>query len=79
MVAFFLFPSALADQRQLYQAGFMAPYSSTYAAVAAPQMYAPVAPEMMYAPEVQPLGREKPEATRIDAHGALAGGIVVAE
>ena len=49
MVAFFLFPSALADQRQLYQAGFMAPYSSTYAAVAAPQMYAPVAPEMMYA------------------------------
>merc|ERR1719387_2895847 len=49
MVAFFLFPSALADQRQLYQAGFMAPYSSTYAAVASPQMYAPVAPEMMYA------------------------------
>ena len=49
MVAFFLFPSALADQRQLYQAGFMAPYSSTYSAVASPQMYAPVAPEMMYA------------------------------
>jgi len=39
MVAFFLLPSALADQR-LYQAGFMAPsYQSTYAA--APQMYAP--------------------------------------
>jgi hypothetical protein len=53
MVAFFLFPSALADQRQLYQAGFMAPYSSTYSAAASPQMYAtynaPVAPEMMYA------------------------------
>ena len=28
----------------------MAPYSSTYAAVAAPQMYAPVAPQQMYAP-----------------------------
>jgi flavodoxin I len=47
MVAFFLFPSAFADQRQLYQAGFMAPYSSTYAASAAPQMYA-AAPEMIY-------------------------------
>jgi plastocyanin len=44
MVAFFLFPSALADQR-LYQAGFMAPsYQNTY--VASPQMYAPAA----YAP-----------------------------
>merc|ERR1719235_1566594 len=43
MVAFLLFPSAVAD-RQFYQAGFMAPtYQSTYAA----------APEMMYAPEVQ--------------------------
>ena len=27
----------------------MAPYASTYAAVASPQMYAPVTPEMMYA------------------------------
>ena len=51
MVAFFLFPSALADQRQLYQAGFMAPYSSTYAAVGSQPMYAPVAPEMVYASE----------------------------
>jgi plastocyanin len=43
MVAFFLFPSALADQRQLYQAGFMAPsYASTYAT--APQVYTPYAP-----------------------------------
>jgi hypothetical protein len=49
MVAFFLFPSAFADQRQLYQAGFMAPYASTYSAVASPQMYAPVGPETMYA------------------------------
>ena len=40
MVAFFLFPSAFADQRQLYQAGFMAPYANTYS---------PVDPEMMYA------------------------------
>jgi plastocyanin len=51
MVAFFLFPSALADQRQLYQGGFLAPsYANTYAA--APQIYqpyAPAAPEMMYA------------------------------
>merc|ERR1719387_1639388 len=52
MVAFFLFPSALADQRQLFQAGFMAPYSSTYSAVASPQMYAPVAPEMVYASQM---------------------------
>jgi len=55
MVAFLLFPSALADQRQFYQAGFMAPsYQSTYAS--APGVYtpyAPAAPEMMYAPEVQ--------------------------
>ena len=49
MVAFVLFPSALADQRQLFQAGFMAPYASTYSASISPQMYAPVAPEMMYA------------------------------
>jgi plastocyanin len=50
MVAFLLFPSAVAD-RQFYQAGFMAPsYQTTYAAAPAP--YA-VAPEMMYAPEVQ--------------------------
>ena len=40
MVAFFLFLSAFAGQRQLYQAGFMAPYANTYS---------PVAPEMMYA------------------------------
>jgi plastocyanin len=51
MVAFFLFPSAMADQR-LYQAGYMAPssYQGTYAApqelyggqvmYAAPEMYA---------------------------------------
>jgi plastocyanin len=53
MVAFFLFPSALADQRQLYQAGFMAPtYGSTYAASS--QMYAPYAPAVpeMYAAEM---------------------------
>jgi flavodoxin I len=49
MVAFFLFPSAFADQRHLYQAGFMAPYASTYAASASPQLYAPAAPEPMYA------------------------------
>jgi flavodoxin I len=51
MVAFFLLPSALADQRQLYQAGFMAPYASTYASSVSSQMYAPVAPEMIYASE----------------------------
>jgi plastocyanin len=60
MVAFFLFPSALADQRQLYQAGFMAPsYASTYAASATPQMYAPYAPEYVPAqyayPEAYPV------------------------
>jgi plastocyanin len=45
MVAFFLFPSALGDQR-LYQAGMMAPqYQSTY--MASPQMYAG---QEMYAP-----------------------------
>jgi len=49
MVAFFLFPSAFADQRQLYQPGFMAPYASTYSVSASPQMYAPLAPEMVYA------------------------------
>jgi plastocyanin len=50
MVAFLLFPSAFADQRQFYQPGFMAPsYASTYAASVSPQMYAPAAPEM-YAP-----------------------------
>jgi plastocyanin len=52
MVAFILFPSALADQRQFYQAGFMAPtYGSTYGASVSPQYapYAPAAPEM-YAP-----------------------------
>jgi flavodoxin I len=43
MIAFLLIPSAVADQRQLYQAGFMAPYVS-----APQQMYAP-APEMIYA------------------------------
>jgi plastocyanin len=54
MVAFLLFPSAMAD-RQFYQGGFMAPsYQNTYATasdVYAP--YAPAAQEMMYAPEVQ--------------------------
>jgi plastocyanin len=57
MVAFFLLPSALADQRQLYQAGFMAPsYQSTYAASAAPAMYTPYAPDAyeMYAPAEYP-------------------------
>jgi len=55
MVAFFLFGSALADQRQLYQGGFMAPYASTYSVGASPQMVAPVTPEMMYAsPEYLP-------------------------
>jgi plastocyanin len=52
MVAFFLFPSAVAGQREFYQAGFMAPsYSNTYAA-SVPQMYAPYAPAApeMYAP-----------------------------
>jgi len=43
MVAFFLLPSASADQRQLYQPGFLAsPYTNTYAASVSPQMYAPV-------------------------------------
>jgi len=52
MVAFFLFPSALADERQLYQAGFMAPsYASPYAVSGAPQMYAPsYASQELYAP-----------------------------
>jgi plastocyanin len=50
MVAFLLFPSAFADQRQFYQPGFMAPsYANTYAASVSQQMYAPAAPEM-YAP-----------------------------
>jgi len=49
MVAFFLLPSAFADQRQLYQPGFMAPYASTYSVSASPQISVPVAPEMMYA------------------------------
>jgi flavodoxin I len=51
MVAFFLLPYASADQRQLYQPGFLSPYANTYAA-ASPQMYAPyaaAAPEM-YSP-----------------------------
>jgi len=47
MVAFFLFTSAVADQRQLFQGGFMAPYASTYSASVSPQ-YAPVTPEMIY-------------------------------
>jgi flavodoxin I len=51
MVAFLLLPSALADQRQLYQAGFMSPYASTYGSSVSTQMYAPVAPEMIYASE----------------------------
>jgi flavodoxin I len=54
MVAFFLFPSAFADQRQLYQAGFMAPYANTYSAVV---------PETMYAsPEYVPAQYAYPEA-----------------
>jgi hypothetical protein len=48
MVAFFLLPYASADQRQLYQPGFLAsPFANTYAAT--PQMLVPhaaVAPEM---------------------------------
>jgi plastocyanin len=54
MVAFLLFPSAMAD-RQFYQSGFMAPSAvqSTYAAPDVYAGYAPAAPEMMYAPEVQ--------------------------
>jgi plastocyanin len=63
MVAFLLFPSALADQRQLYQAGFMAPsYGSTYAATS--QMYAPYAPqpEMMYATQEMYAAPEYPAA-----------------
>jgi hypothetical protein len=49
MAAFFLLSCAFADQRQLYQAGFMAPYARPYVASATPQMYAPVTPEMTYA------------------------------
>merc|ERR1719440_334236 len=57
MVAFFLFPSALADQRQLYQAGFLAPsYANTYAA------YAPVAPEMYVTDQYAPAQYAYPEA-----------------
>jgi len=55
MVAFFLFPSAVAGQAQFYQAGYMAPsYASTYAA--APPMYAPAyaTQEMYAAPEYAP-------------------------
>jgi len=55
MVAFFLLPSAFADQRQLYQPGFMAPYASTYSVSASPQM--------MYAsPEYVPAQYAYPEA-----------------
>jgi flavodoxin I len=46
MIAFSLFASALADQRQLYQAGFMAPYTSTYSSS---PVSAPLAPQMIYA------------------------------
>jgi flavodoxin I len=46
MIAFSLFSSALADQRQLYQAGFMAPYTSTYSSS---PISSPVAPQMIYA------------------------------
>jgi flavodoxin I len=54
MLAFFLVPSAFADQRQLYQAGFMAPsYVSSYAARASPQaVYA--GQEMYASPEYLP-------------------------
>ena len=63
MVAFFLLPSAFADQRQLYQPGFMAPYASTYSVSASPQMSVPVAPEMMYAsPQYVPAQYAYPEA-----------------
>ena len=49
-----LVASALADQRQLYQTGFMAPYANTYSAVV---------PEMMYAsPEYVPAQYAYPEA-----------------
>ena len=49
-----LVASALADQRQLYQTGFMAPYANTYSAVV---------PEMMYAsPEYAPVQYAYPEA-----------------
>jgi len=48
MVAFFLFPFASADQRQLYQPGFLAPNTVM---AASPQMYAPAyATPEMYAP-----------------------------
>merc|ERR1719352_1823463 len=87
MVAFFLFPSALADQRQLYQAGFMAPYSSTYAPVAPEMMYAPVAPEMMYAspeqyayPAAYPVYEQETSdwsnVAMLAVAGAVVGGVI---
>jgi flavodoxin I len=57
MVAFVLLPFVFADQRQLYQGGFMAPYASTYA-VASPQMAVPVTPEMAYASQEYVLSPE---------------------
>jgi plastocyanin len=79
MVAFFLFPSALGDQR-LYQAGFMAPsYQSTY--VASPQMYAgqEMAAPVQYAyPEAYPVyEQETPASNWSDvAMLAVAGAVV---
>jgi flavodoxin I len=58
MVALVLLPFVFADQRQLYQGGFMAPYASTYAVSASPQMSAPVTPEMAYASQQYGLSTE---------------------
>jgi len=90
MVAFLLFPSALADQRQFYQAGFMAPsYQSTYAASAS-DVYAPYAPaaqEMMYAapaqyPAAYPVyeqaeaGSDWSDVAMLAVAGAIAGAAI---
>ena len=70
MVAFFLFPSAVAGQAQFYQAGYMAPsYASTYAA--APPMYAPAyaTQEMYAAPEYAPAQYEYAYEQASDSYG----------
>jgi flavodoxin I len=89
MVAFFLLPSAFADQRQLYQAGFMAPsYVSTYAASASPQavyggqeMYASpeyLAPQYAY-PAAYPVYEQEAKGTSGSSNVtmlAVAGALV---
>jgi plastocyanin len=77
MVAFFLFPSALGDQR-LYQAGMMAPqYQSTY--MASPQMYAGqemYAPATYAYPEAYPVYEQENNDWSNVAMLAVAGAIV---